>query len=590
MQVAIDLAHSPAWTAGPAHKSGVDHGRAELGWLGHLSGIVTELFGVDDGVVTIDEPWTDGALAGVGVLLLPAVGRDEDRPFTAVEAGMLAALLDGGGGVLVFGDGDRRAPGVDRALLAGTVPFALGDDFAVATRRDADHLLTYDIEAEVAGEHPVTTGVAGVFVHRARPVLADGARLTPLVTHGGDVLAAAGMRGRGRVVVLGNAELFGLPFLGRRDNLRFLLNALSWLAGGDTVPAAAARAATDVGGRTFGARTFDPREDVTRTEGPHVVDVGAYRDTVRRCGEPAMPDPHEDIDAFLDEAHLRFHELPRRLRQAVGGFRSRSNDYGILLVRGLPLDPDLPPTPADPHRPTGTAPGLSELWLAAFASALGSPFAYQQEQSGALYQNVIPTPGNATNISSESSAIELGFHTEMGFHPYPPDYVLLLCLRPDHDRAAKTITSSVRMTLPELTLRERAILFEPLYRPGIDYSFGSPNGKKGNGPAVPVLYGDPYDPCMNFDFDLMVGLSDEADAAVRALRAATNRARRWVKLSAGDLLIIDNRRAAHARSAFTARYDGQDRWLRRMCVMRDLVPCAADRRAGDRVVETRFAV
>ena len=36
-----------------------------------------------------------------------------------------------------------------------------------------------------------------------------------------------------------------------------------------------------------------------------------------------------------------------------------------------------------------------------------------------------------------------------------------------------------------------------------------------------------------------------------------------VKLQAGDLLIIDNRKTAHARSQFTARFDGSDRWIQR---------------------------
>ena len=35
-------------------------------------------------------------------------------------------------------------------------------------------------------------------------------------------------------------------------------------------------------------------------------------------------------------------------------------------------------------------------------------------------------------------------------------------------------------------------------------------------------------------------------------------------LEPGDLLMVDNRRAVHARTAFRPRYDGQDRWLQRV--------------------------
>ena len=46
-------------------------------------------------------------------------------------------------------------------------------------------------------------------------------------------------------------------------------------------------------------------------------------------------------------------------------------------------------------------------------------------------------------------------------------------------------------------------------------------------------------------------------------------------LEAGDLLVVDNRRAVHGRSEFRARFDGTDRWLQRTFVVDDL---AADRR------------
>jgi alpha-ketoglutarate-dependent taurine dioxygenase len=37
----------------------------------------------------------------------------------------------------------------------------------------------------------------------------------------------------------------------------------------------------------------------------------------------------------------------------------------------------------------------------------------------------------------------------------------------------------------------------------------------------------------------------------------------------GDVLILDNYRAVHGRQAFAARFDGTDRWLRRINITRD---------------------
>ena len=38
----------------------------------------------------------------------------------------------------------------------------------------------------------------------------------------------------------------------------------------------------------------------------------------------------------------------------------------------------------------------------------------------------------------------------------------------------------------------------------------------------------------------------------------------------GDLLVVDNRRVAHARSPFRPRFDGADRWLLRVMVCSSL--------------------
>jgi len=44
-----------------------------------------------------------------------------------------------------------------------------------------------------------------------------------------------------------------------------------------------------------------------------------------------------------------------------------------------------------------------------------------------------------------------------------------------------------------------------------------------------------------------------------------------IKLEKGDLVIINNRRAIHGRSAFTPRYDGKDRWLQRVYITNSLL-------------------
>jgi L-asparagine oxygenase len=86
----------------------------------------------------------------------------------------------------------------------------------------------------------------------------------------------------------------------------------------------------------------------------------------------------------------------------------------------------------------------------------------------------------------------------------------------------------------------------------------------------------------------MEGLTAKARLALASVKSAARRATVSVGLAAGDLLVIDNRRAVHGRTAFSPRYDGRDRWLKRAYLVADLAASAADRRPGERIIRTRF--
>jgi hypothetical protein len=261
--------------------------------------------------------------------------------------------------------------------------------------------------------------------------------------------------------------------------------------------------------------------------------------------------------------------LPRPLRNALDEFRQHGNQEGYLLMRGVSV----------------AAGRGAEASLALVGSRLGELVGYAQEKNGALFHDVVPEKAQEREQSAAGSRTRLKLHTERCFHPHLPSHVLLACLRPDRKREALTEIASVRRMLPLLPARHVPVLFEPVFRTGIDYSFGNVRTQKGNGPVMSILYGDPSDPCLRYDVDLMVALNARAQAAMDAVRRAAVRARAKVGLIAGDLLVIDNRRAVHGRSAFTPDYDGHDRWLKRAYLVREL---PADCDPGKRVIRTRF--
>ncbi|MBD2461665.1 TauD/TfdA family dioxygenase [Oscillatoria sp. FACHB-1407] len=321
------------------------------------------------------------------------------------------------------------------------------------------------------------------------------------------------------------------------------------------------------------------------------IDCRGLDETILHLFLAPGPNPYTDTEEFLFDCEMRADEMPRPVRRALLEFQVRSNTEGILLLQGLPIDPGLyyVHTPLDAQRSTEKTTYVSERCLAMIGSRLGHLVSYIQEKNGDLFQNLAPVKGSEQIQSSSGSKSRLQFHRETVFHPYPPEFLLLFCLRPDHDRIAETTYASISHALPLLTPEHRDLLFQPLYRTGIDYSFGNLQQKQDSGTVLPVLYGNRHDPFLNYDEDLMTALTPEAEAALEALKEAIASVYRGVKLNVGDLLCIDNRRTVHGRSSFTPRYDGFDRWLQRSFVVRDLGLSAVDRQPGERIIRTTFA-
>lgn len=321
-----------------------------------------------------------------------------------------------------------------------------------------------------------------------------------------------------------------------------------------------------------------------------LLDCGNFTEETMNLFLAPGPNPYQDTEEFLFDCEMRADEMPRDVRRTLLEFQVHSNSEGILLLRGLPIDPGLyrTPTPADGKRAIAKTTFVSERSLAMVGSRLGHLVSYIQEKSGDLFQNLVPVPGSEGIQASSGSQTRLQFHRETVFHPYPPEFLLLFCLRPDHDRMAETTYASITHALPRLSKTHQDLLFQPLYRTGIDYSFGNVQSSKANGPVLPVLYGNRNDPFLNYDEDLMEAMTPDAQEALKALKEAIASVYRGVKLAMGDLLCIDNRRTVHGRSCFTPRYDGCDRWLQRSFVVRDLGLSAVDRNPHDRVIRTAF--
>ncbi len=256
------------------------------------------------------------------------------------------------------------------------------------------------------------------------------------------------------------------------------------------------------------------------------------------------------------------------------GFKLFGNPNGFLLLNGTEIG-DIPSTPVS-RAGMCKSDDTSERLLLQATALLGEPIGYVQESGGCIVNNFFPQQTQSRAATSDSFDTELELHTENAFHAIQPDYLLLLCLRQDPAAEAITYIASVDRILERLSYEQQAFFLNEPYNFFSDYDATEKNQRIDINKHQTVLYGDPDTPFFRFDPQFMVAYSDRAQRSLETLRGIAWEVVEPVRLSRGDLLIIDNRRTAHARSPFTARFDGSDRWMQRTFASCNL-PCYTEK-------------
>ncbi len=316
----------------------------------------------------------------------------------------------------------------------------------------------------------------------------------------------------------------------------------------------------------------------------------------------------EDPD-FLNNACVYAQELPRRVRAFLNDFRVQEPPAAACVVSGYPVDDrKVGPTPAHWKWREDAVRSLEEqLLLVMLSSLVGEAFGWATQQDGHIIHDVFPISGHEDKQLSTGSEQLIWWHTEDAFHPFRGDYIGFLCLR----NPTQVATTMATLSLDKLTAEQIDILFQPRFiirpdeshqpsnasdppadgaqEPG-DYlaaAFEKINRMNVEGRKISVFFGSPQSPYMSLDPYFMDSLDDdrEAQAALRALINMLDENLAEFVLQPGDYCFIDNFRAVHGRKQFRARHDGNDRWLKRLCLTRDLRKSRAARAsATSRVV------
>jgi len=278
------------------------------------------------------------------------------------------------------------------------------------------------------------------------------------------------------------------------------------------------------------------------------------------------------LEACAAAATELTHQLPPRVLGALDEFSSGQASL-LHLARAVPRAEPALATPEHWRDSPAVIPDW-DLPLLLVAAYLGESFTWGSQQGGRLVTDVIPIRGFAQEQTGHGSAVEFDLHSEDAFTDFRCDCVMLTALR--NRGAVPTLASTVSSL--RLTPTDLALLAEPRFAIAIDTEHlrnadpaNRPPGSEWPPvvPLVPLITGEDDDLKLRIDCAEYVAAGSDDHAAAQALANLTAELSRQVMrvtLGVGDLLLIDNHRAAHGRPAYQAEYDGTDRWLRRVMV------------------------
>ncbi len=236
---------------------------------------------------------------------------------------------------------------------------------------------------------------------------------------------------------------------------------------------------------------------------------------------------------------------------------------GTFVLSGLSVDDtEIGPTPTHWSKVCPKHTADWDITMLLVASVMGRAFGWEGQQGGKLVHDILPSPGQEQEQTGAGSSVLLSPHNEDAFHPERAHLLMLGCLR-NPDRVA-THAASVRSI--ELDETDRKVLAQPTLPILPDDSYSDAQAGDNEAPEIATLWQRADGICVRFDpaYTPLERADEPYRAAYHRLEQGLRHATTSVRLDPGDLLVIDNDVVVHGRAPFQARYDGTDRWLKRV--------------------------
>lgn len=250
--------------------------------------------------------------------------------------------------------------------------------------------------------------------------------------------------------------------------------------------------------------------------------------------------------------------VPEYIQQSLRDLKNPAAP-GYLVIKGLPIDKELPEPPMDGKRPKDKLTYISERVLFGIASIAGlQPFSYLQENP-TLVHEIAPKIGAELSLSN-GGRTPLGFHTDNAIlrPEFRPEFLMLLGLI--NENKVPTSIASVDQAMEQLSDRHQAILQEPRFRIETPESFNIFGGKTIRSEYRPLVWRNEagiYEIAGNLY--AVTAKDSKAHTALQSLIDVLPDVAESVILEPGDLVIFSNSKVLHARAEVQGK-----RWLQRM--------------------------
>lgn len=260
-------------------------------------------------------------------------------------------------------------------------------------------------------------------------------------------------------------------------------------------------------------------------------------------------------------------ELSSALSDAIDVFRAGKTS-GLVVTTPVTSWPS-PETPENWMATRAEDVRHRDMWISLLSTRCGAPFSWTTLQAGRWITDIMPIRGQEAAQTGHGSTSLLEFHVEDAFDDRRCDFLVLHAMRNTHG-VATTISSinDVKLDPDDWDVLKQS---RYLISPDTEHLRNLDKNSLPSPRRVPVVEENDGVLELRVDPAFCEPVSDDPEAA-RAWTALCEQLADNLQdlvLTSGQTLLLNNRLCVHGRRPFRARYDGSDRWLRRVMVRRE---------------------